>query len=1020
LSSITWTALCLALISLGAGAQTNVKTLTRPASAGPLPASVQPIDPQVVVFLKLPDDAVATVRGRAPNRRLPDEDSRAIADDLSRKQDALIPLIEARGGTVRAKLQHAVNGFTVQARASKLDALATIPGVVAVKAVRTYHLDNAESVPFIGADATWGGTPGFRGEGIKVFVIDTGVDYTHANFGGPGTMAAFNDAFNHSTDPANPAFFGPGAPKVKGGTDLVGDDYNANDPNSVPVPDPNPLDCNGHGSHTSGTATGFGVAADGSTYHGPYDASTTGKSFTIGPGVAPLADLYHVRVFGCAGSTNVVTEAIDYAVANGADVISMSLGADFGIEDSADAEASENAQEAGVIVVAASGNAGNIPYITSSPASGDKTVSVAAIDSHAGFPGATVALSTGDSVTAIDANGAHFSDGTTLGVVVLKSGTRISLGCDPAEYTAAGVTGKLVVTRRGTCARVARAIFGQKAGAAAVLMVNNAAGLPPFEGPITSNPDTGEPYTVTIPFLGTANSTEATFLAADGGSATLTNRFITNPAFRRSASFSSAGARTGDGHLKPDVSAPGVSVSSTAIGSGNGGVFVSGTSMATPHVAGSAALALQAHPGWRPDDVRKALINSSDPSQLAGYVPRRNGAGLVQPFAATRNAVVATSGNDEPAVSFGVAEFTRDFSGVREIRLRNFGSKRATFDVGATPVNGSPHTVSVSPGRVNIPAGGGATVAVRLEVPAATSGDSSAFREVAGIVTFSPATADANNGVGLTVPYLLVPRARSLVQTEVTGNFGPAHPSAVAEVRNRSRAVAGTADLYAWALRGHNRAQGSAGLRAVGAQSFDGGAFGQLVVFAVNTFEPWSSPSTTIFDVFIDVDGDGKADYLVETADLGLFLNTGFTGEVVSAAFDLKNGGGFLEFDVVGGTDQSTMLIPVVAADIGLSASNPRFSYVQVDSLDFSNGNSDALAGSGGFNAFQNAITTAAFAALNPGDRASLPVSIDPAEWARTPALGLMVVGLENANHGDGNRQAQLIRVGGREDEDRD
>src|SRR5205823_1353167 len=103
-----------------------------------------------------------------------------------------------------------------------------------------------------------------------------------------------------------------------------------------------------------------------------------------------------------------------------------------------------------------------------------------------------------------------------LPVKVLKtSGGQISLGCDPSEYTAAGVTGALVVTRRGTCARVARAIFGQQAGAAAVVMVNSSDTLPPFEGQITSNPDTGEAYTVTIPFLGVRSSDGAALLAAD-------------------------------------------------------------------------------------------------------------------------------------------------------------------------------------------------------------------------------------------------------------------------------------------------------------------------------------------------------------------------------------------------------------------------------------------------------------------------------------------------------------------------
>src|SRR5438094_447425 len=82
---------------------------------------------------------------------------------------------------------------------------------------------------------------------------DTGIDYTHADVGGPGTGAAWTAAKAASTAPADPSLFGPAAPKVKGGYDFVGDAYNANNPSSVPVPDPNPLDCNGHGSHTAGT-----------------------------------------------------------------------------------------------------------------------------------------------------------------------------------------------------------------------------------------------------------------------------------------------------------------------------------------------------------------------------------------------------------------------------------------------------------------------------------------------------------------------------------------------------------------------------------------------------------------------------------------------------------------------------------------------------------------------------------------------------------------------------------------------
>src|SRR6201999_3790645 len=108
------------------------------------------------------------------------------------------------------------------------------------------------------------------GDHIKVGIIDTGIDYTHADFGGPGTVAAYQAALATDTAPANPSLFGPGAPKVKGGTDLVGDDYDA-DPQSatyqpVPHPDLNPLDCNSHGTHVAGTAAGYGVLADGTTF----------------------------------------------------------------------------------------------------------------------------------------------------------------------------------------------------------------------------------------------------------------------------------------------------------------------------------------------------------------------------------------------------------------------------------------------------------------------------------------------------------------------------------------------------------------------------------------------------------------------------------------------------------------------------------------------------------------------------------------------------------------------------------
>src|SRR5438046_1137244 len=306
----------------------------------------------VTVIVQLAGDSVAEQQGYA-GRKLERGEKDRIKGQLRSQQDGLRGSIESLGGTVVASYQAAYNGITARIAHDREKELAALPGVVAVRPLQLMKPDNVRGIPLIGTPAVWQSL-GLHGEGVKIAIIDSGIDYTHANFGGPGTAAAYTAAHAKETLPADPRLFGPSAPRIQRGKDLAGENYDPPadpllpdgkpNPKLTPQPDPNPLDCNGHGSHVAGTAAGSGVLADGSAYHGAYNASTiSSNSWTVGPGVAPKADLYAIRVFGCVGSTNVVVDAIDWAVDPDMDVINMSLGSPFGSADDPDAVASTNA-----------------------------------------------------------------------------------------------------------------------------------------------------------------------------------------------------------------------------------------------------------------------------------------------------------------------------------------------------------------------------------------------------------------------------------------------------------------------------------------------------------------------------------------------------------------------------------------------------------------------------------------------------------------------------------------------------
>ena len=304
-------------------------------------------DGQVAVLVELIDAPATTVYAdKLESSLLPREAAvteatsaaRAQLAKITRAQDALAATL--LGGKYEAteiyRVQRVLNGIAVSVPPGQLAALRQLPGVRAVHLLVTEYPTNSTSVPFVGAPELWNGAAGapggpVMGAGIKVGIIDTGIDYQHSNFGGRGLLSDYQA--NNRTQ--NLDGFFP-TQKVAGGFDFAGDNYNGSA--STAAPDPDPMDCNGHGSHVAGIAAGLGTNADGTTFTGPYGTNTPFNSLRIGPGVAPRASLYALRVFGCNGGTNLTVQAIEWAVdPNGdedlsdhLDVINMSLGSNFG------------------------------------------------------------------------------------------------------------------------------------------------------------------------------------------------------------------------------------------------------------------------------------------------------------------------------------------------------------------------------------------------------------------------------------------------------------------------------------------------------------------------------------------------------------------------------------------------------------------------------------------------------------------------------------------------------------------
>jgi subtilisin family serine protease len=372
-------AICLLLLLGGSPTLTSPSAAQQSGRQVLLPAVVaqQPVPTAIPVFVELHDaPTLRLLEGAATSAML--ANLSAHTQKLRVAQTELSVRMAALGVRELFRAQLALNGVAVFVEPANVAALFALPDVAAVYPLVPKQPALTRSLPSIGALQAWS-SQGNAGQGVTIGIADTGIDYTHATFGGPGTPQAY------STN--NRAVVEPGTfptAKVVGGIDLAGDAYDAQT-TATPNPDPDPLDCRGHGTQVASTAAGFGVTSDGQTYRSNYTDSLDLAQFSLGPGVAPRASLYAIKIFGCSGGTNLVIPAIERALDPNGDgdigdrlpVLSLAVSGPFG-DDDPDVAAVNRAARAGLVVVAPAGNSGNTFYSLASPGNATGALSVAA------------------------------------------------------------------------------------------------------------------------------------------------------------------------------------------------------------------------------------------------------------------------------------------------------------------------------------------------------------------------------------------------------------------------------------------------------------------------------------------------------------------------------------------------------------------------------------------------------------------------------------------------------------------
>jgi uncharacterized repeat protein (TIGR01451 family) len=921
-------------------------------------------DGRIQVVVELQDPPAAVVFAQAMQDAKP-SDTRALAQAGAASRAQVLKIQAAQEGVARAlaavnareiyRVSKALNGIAVAIDPGAISSLLKIPGVKRVLPILPEYPTSASSVPFIGTPNVWANTIGLPagadGTGVRIGVIDTGVDYLHADFGGNGLLATYQ-AESTATSNFTTAGSFPTA-KVVGGTDFAGDAYSGS---NAPAPDPNPMDCNGHGSHVSGTAAGFGVTSASATFTGPYDANTsTYTPLRIEPGTAPKALLYALRVFGCTGSTGLTVQAIDWAMdPNGdndlsdhLDVINMSLGSSFGSVLNSSTIASDNAALAGVIVVTSAGNSSDTFFIAGSPGVASRAIATAA-SVDGGEPSPIVQVSSPAGIA-----GSYLAAGAAFGQVLTASGTppgphNVVIALDPADAAgpsttdgcspitnAAAVAGNIALIDRGTCGFIVKVKNAQNAGAVGVIIADNAPGTPP---PGLGGTDP----TITIPAVRVTLADGNTFKA---NIATLNITLLGPSGADTVASFSSRGPRrifSSPLRLKPDIAAPGLNITSVQTGhtcmaaagctgvsnpsgfqAGNQALIISGTSMASPHMAGVMALLREIHPDWSVEELKALAMNyavhdttlfpSATPPRFG---PSRVGAGRVDPSKSAVGSVIAMNAEDAGLVSVTFdPEVVGTVTQTKKIRVVNKGTTSQTFDLAFDNVVDSPGVSFSLPGGNSVTVPAGETVELDIQMSADSSlmdhtRDASLFptqgvqanygdqprnflTEEGAYLTFSQSSA-----LKFRLPVYMAEKPSSTISgpaTIITGGAGTgsttiplsgiglcsgtlaAGPTCSGTFPNDVESLVSPFELQVVSPLDPVNSTAYADIHYAGVAYFQAGGApninNDLVLFGVASWGNWSTPTDVAYNICVDSNNDGVYDRAVINTNPSVFVS---------------------------------------------------------------------------------------------------------------------------------------------------